>query len=79
MSGYVQVAVLELILVLIEGMPNFNSYFDLSEHCLYGKRNRVKFSSGATRAKEILCFIHNHVFGPIPIPSLGDLYIMLSL
>ena len=33
--------------------------------------NRVKFPSSATRAKEILELIHNDVFGPIPIPSLG--------
>ena len=31
----------------------------------------MKFSSGATREKEILEVIHNDVFDPIPIPSLG--------
>ena len=52
-------------------MHNFNSYFHLCEHCLYGKQNRVKFPSSATRAKNILELIHSDVFGPVPIPSLG--------
>ena len=30
----------------------------------------MKFSFGATRAKEILELIHNDVFGHAPIPSL---------
>ena len=42
---------------------------------MYGKKNRVKFHSGATREKEILELIHSDVFGPIPVPSLlGSLY-----
>ena len=56
---------------MVEGMPNCNLYFDFYEHCLYGKTNRVKFPSSATREEEILELIHNDVFGPIPIPSLG--------
>ena len=52
-------------------MSIYNSYFDFSEHCLYGKQNRVKFHSGGTRAKEILELIQSDVFGPIPDPSLG--------
>ena len=36
---------------MVEGMSNCNSYFDFCEHCLYGKKNRVKFPSGATREK----------------------------
>jgi hypothetical protein len=35
------------------------------------KKNQVRFSSGATRAKEILDLIHSDVFGPIHVPSLG--------
>ena len=31
----------------------------------------MKFSYGVTRSKEILELIHNDVFGPIPVPSLG--------
>ena len=38
----------------LQGMTNNNSNFDFCEHCLYGKHNRVKFLSNATRAKEIL-------------------------
>ena len=56
---------------MVEGMSNCNSYFDLCEHCLYGKNNRVKFPSGATRAKEILELIHSDVFGHVHVPSLG--------
>ena len=56
---------------MIECMSNFNSYFDLCEHCLYGKKNQVKFPFGATRENEILELIHNDVFGPVPIPLLG--------
>ena len=40
--------------VMVEGMSNCNLDFDLCEHCLYGKHNRVKFPSGSTREKEIL-------------------------
>jgi hypothetical protein len=56
---------------MIEGMSNFNLDFDFCEHFIYGKQNRVRFPSGATRAKGILELIHNDVFGLVPIPSLG--------
>ena len=56
---------------MVEGMSKCNSNFDFCEHCLYGKQNRVKFPSGATRAKGILELIHSDVFGPVPVPSLG--------
>ena len=63
------------ITVLTEGMSKCNSNFNFCEHCLYGKQNRVKFPSGATRAKGILELIHSDVFGPEPVPSLGgDIY-----
>ena len=39
---------------MVEGMSNCNSDFNFYEHCLYGKKNRVKFPYGATRSKEIL-------------------------
>ena len=45
--------------------------FDSCEHCIYGKQNRVRYSSGAIREKGILELIHRDVFGPVPIPSLG--------
>ena len=56
---------------MVEGLSNYNSDFDFYEHCLYGKQNRVKFPSGSTREKQILELIHNDVFGPVPVPSLG--------
>ena len=52
-------------------MTNYTLYFDFCEHCIYGKQNRVRFASGATRAKGILELICSDVFGPVPIPSLG--------
>jgi hypothetical protein len=36
---------------MVEGMSNFSLDFDLCEHCVYGKQNRVRFPFGATRAK----------------------------
>ena len=54
---------------MVEGMSNCNSYFDFYEQCLYGKKNRVKFPSSATREKEILELIHIDVFGIVLIPS----------
>ena len=52
-------------------MSNCNSNFYLCEHCLYGKQNRVKFPYGASRENDILELIHNDVFGPVLVPSLG--------
>jgi transposase InsO family protein len=56
---------------MVEGMSNFTLDFDFYEHCIYGKHNRVRFPSGATREKGILELIHSDVFGPILVPSLG--------
>ena len=56
---------------MVEGMSNCNSDFNFCEHCLYGKKNRVKFPFVATREKEILELIQNDVFFPIFVPSLG--------
>jgi hypothetical protein len=56
---------------MVGGMSNCTLDFDFCEHCIYGKHNRVRFPSGATRAKGILELIHSDVFGPIPVPSLG--------
>ena len=46
---------------MVEGMTN----------CIYGKLNRVRFASGATRAKGILELVHSDVFGHVHVPSLG--------
>jgi hypothetical protein len=56
---------------MVEGMSNCTLDFDFCEHCIYGKHNRVRFPSGATRAKWILELIHNDMFGLVPVPSLG--------
>ena len=52
-------------------MTNCTRDFYLCEHFIYGKQNRVRFASGATRAKGILELIHSDVFGPVLVPSLG--------
>ena len=49
---------------MVEGMSNCSLDFDFYEHCLYGKHNRVRFPSGATRAEGILQLVHSDVFGP---------------
>jgi IS30 family transposase len=56
---------------MVEGMSNCTLDFDFCEHFIYGKHNRVRFSSGATRAKGILELIHSDVFGPVLVPYLG--------
>jgi transposase InsO family protein len=45
---------------------------------LYGKNNWVRFSSGATRVGGILQLVHNDVFGPVTIPSLGKFVYYVS-
>ena len=64
---------------MVEGMTDCTLDFDFCEHCIYGKQNRVRFASGATREKGILELIHSYVFGPMPIPSLGNMCIMFHL
>jgi hypothetical protein len=39
---------------MVEGMYNYSPNFDLCEHCVYGKKNQVIFSSGGMREEEIL-------------------------
>jgi hypothetical protein len=56
---------------MVEGMSNCTLDFDFFEHFIYGKYNRVRFPSSATREKGILELIHSDVFGPVPVPSLG--------
>jgi hypothetical protein len=56
---------------MVEGVSNCSLDFDCYEHCLYGKHNRVRLSSGTTRAEGILQLVHSDVFGPVSVPSLG--------
>jgi hypothetical protein len=56
---------------MVEGTSNFSLDFDFYEHCVYGKKNRVRFPSGAMREAVILQLVHNDVFGPVLVPSLG--------
>jgi hypothetical protein len=52
-------------------MSNFSLDFDFCEHFIYGKKNRVRFPSGATRVEGILHFLHSDVFGLVSVPSMG--------
>jgi hypothetical protein len=56
---------------MVEGMTIFSLDFDFYEHCVYRKYNQVIFLSGAIRAEGILKLVHNDVFGPMLVPSLG--------
>jgi hypothetical protein len=56
---------------MVEGMSNCSLKFDFCEHCVYGKHNRVRFPSCATRAEGILQLVHIDFFGPVSVPSLG--------
>jgi hypothetical protein len=56
---------------MVEDMYNCCLDFDFHEHCVYGKKNQVRFPSGATRVEGILQLVHNDVFGPVSVPSLG--------
>jgi hypothetical protein len=47
---------------MIEGMYKFSLDFDFCEHCVYGKKNRVRFPFGAMREEVILNLVHNDVF-----------------
>jgi hypothetical protein len=58
-----------------EGFPECSLEVDFCEHCIYGKQSQVRFTSGATRANEIIELVHSDVFGPVTMPSLsGSLY-----
>jgi transposase InsO family protein len=52
-------------------MEHLSFDFDFCEHCLYGKHNRVRISFSDMREKGILQLVHNDVFGPVLVPSLG--------
>jgi len=56
---------------MVEGISNSSLDFDFYKNCVYGKQNRVSFPFGGKRAKQILELVHNVVFGPVKVPSLG--------
>ena len=53
---------------MVEGMTGCTLDFGFCEHCIYGKHNRVRFASGATREKGILELIHSDLFGSVHVP-----------
>jgi hypothetical protein len=56
---------------MVEGMSNCSLDFGFCKHCVYGKKNQVRFPSGATRVEGILQLVHSDVFGSMSVPSLG--------
>ena len=53
---------------MVEGMSNSSMDFYFCEHCVYGKKNRVSFPSGAKRANILLELVHSDVFGLVSVP-----------
>jgi hypothetical protein len=60
-----------MVKVWLKVCPILSLDFDFYEHHLYGKKNHVIFSSSAMRVEGILQLVHNDVFGPMSVPSLG--------
>jgi hypothetical protein len=56
---------------MVEGMFKYSLDFNFCEHCVYGNHNQARLPFGATRAEGILQLVHNDVFGPVSVPSLG--------
>jgi hypothetical protein len=56
---------------MVEDFPACNLEVDFCENCIYGKKSRVRFPSGATKENEILELVHSDVFGPVTMNSLG--------
>ena len=56
---------------MVEDFPECDSEADFCEQCIYGKKNRERFPSGATRENRILELVRSDVFGPVSVPSLG--------
>jgi hypothetical protein len=61
---------------MVEGMSNCSLDFDFYEHCLYGKKNWVRFPSSATRAEGILQLVHSDVFWTCVRPIIGKIYVL---
>jgi transposase len=57
--------------IMVEGFHDCNLEVDFGEHCIYGKKNQVRFPFGVTREKGTLELIHSDVFGLLLVPSLG--------
>ena len=63
---------------MVEGMSNSSLDFDFYENCVHGKQNHVSFPSCGKRAKQILELVHNDVFGPMKVPSMGKFVYYVS-
>ncbi|KAG8480687.1 hypothetical protein CXB51_025275 [Gossypium anomalum] len=47
---------------------------EFCEHCVLGKQTRVKFGSAIHNTKGILDYVHNDVWGPTKVASLGGMH-----
>jgi hypothetical protein len=56
---------------IVKGFPGCGLEVYFCEHCIYGKKSRVRFPSGATRAYGILELVDSDVFGLVIVPSIG--------
>lgn len=54
---------------LLKGLQT--SKLDFCEHCVKGKKTRVKFGTAIHNTKGILDYVHSDVWGPSKTPSLG--------
>ncbi|KAG8474612.1 hypothetical protein CXB51_031249 [Gossypium anomalum] len=48
------------------------------EHCVLGKKKRVRFTRGIHNTKEMLGYIHSDLYGPSRVPSRGGANYMLT-
>jgi hypothetical protein len=63
---------------MVKGMSNYSLDIDFCEHCLYGKKNQVRFPSSVAREEGILHLVHSDVFGPVSVPSLEKYFYCVS-
>ena len=61
---------------LLKGTNNYK--IKLCEHCVVGKKTRVKFSTANHNTREILEYVHNNVWGPTKTTSISESHYFIS-
>jgi hypothetical protein len=71
--GHIREKVLRVLQTkgMVEGMSNISLDFYFYEHCIYGKKNWVKFLFDSMREEKFLQLVKNDVFGHVSVQSLG--------
>jgi transposase InsO family protein len=64
---------------MVKGMFKCSLDFYFCEHCVYGKKNQIRFPFVATRVEGILQLVHSDLFGPVSVPLLGKSVYYVSL